>query len=108
MNARDVDLPRIIRHAGDILGFALTAGFVFAACVCWYRYGRHLAIAGVPPFESATLQFLVRDSALPQRAVQWVLAWAWLVAFGGCAVLALAGIRWSVVRAREVLLDPKR
>jgi len=108
MNARDVDLPRTIRHAGDLLGFALTSAFVVAALVCWSRYGRHIAIAGIPPMETATLQLLVRDAALPARAVQWLLAWAWLVAAGGCAVMALAGIRWSVVRVRELLLDLKR
>jgi hypothetical protein len=108
MNPRDVDLPRIIRHAGDLLGFVLTAAFLVAALVCWSRYGRHLAIAGIPPFETATLQLLMRDAALPLRVIQWLLAWAWLVACGGCAVLALAGLRWSVVRARELLLDLRR
>lgn len=108
MNTRDVDLPRMIRHAGDLFGFALTAAFVVAALVCWSRYGRHIAIAGFPPMETATLQLLVRDAALPSRAFQWLMAWAWLVAAGGCAAVGLAGIRWSVVRARELLLDVRR
>lgn len=108
MNARDVDLPRMMRHAGDLLGFALTVAFVVAALVCWSRYGRHIAIAGIPPLETGTLQLLARDAALPSRVVQWLLAWAWLVAAGGCIVIAVAGIRWSVVRARELLLDLKR
>lgn len=108
MNPRDMELPRMIRHAGDLLGFVLTMAFVIASLVCWFRYGRHLAIAGIPPFEIATLQLLVRDAALPQRVLQWLLAWAWLVACGGCAVVALAGVRWSVVRARELLGDMKR
>ena len=108
MNTQALDLPRMIRLAGDLLGVLLTAGFVLAALVCWSRYGRHLAIAGIPPLEFATLQLLMRDAALPLRAAHWVMAWAWLVGCGGCAAVALAGIRWSVVRARELLVDPKR
>lgn len=108
MNTQALDLPRIIRHAGDLFGFILTAAFVLAAFVCWSRYGRHLAIAGIPPLEFATLQLLMRDAALPLRAAHWLMAWAWLVGSGGCAAIALAGLRWSVVRARELIVDAKR
>lgn len=101
------ELPRTLRRAGDAVGLLLTVGFVVGALVCWSRYGRHLAIAGAPPLEFATLQLLARDSALPLRVVHWLMAWAWLVASGGCAVVAVAGLRWTAVRCRELLTEAR-
>lgn len=101
------DLPRTLRRAGDAVSLLLTVGFVVGALVCWSSYGRHLAIAGVPPFEIATLQLLAKDSALPLRVAHWLMAWAWLVASGGCAVISVAGLRWTVLRFREILIEAK-
>jgi hypothetical protein len=105
VNRRTPTLPKTLRRAGDVLGLVLTVGFVVATLVCWSRYGLHLAIAGVPHFDVATLLLYAKEPALPLRALHWLLAWAWLVATGGCAVLAVAGLRWTAVRIRELMAE---
>lgn len=94
---------KIIRRLGDVFGGILVLGFVVSALSCWTRYEKHMSIAGWPSLSLETMQFLVADGALLQRIQHWVAAWAFLVASGGFALLAVAGLRWAVIRARDAL-----
>lgn len=103
MKAAATGLPRMLRHLGDAFGVVLVLAFVAGALACWSQYGRHMTIAGRPAISPETLHVLLADGALLRRVPHWIAAWAWLVAAGGCAVLAVAGVRWAVVRARDIL-----
>lgn len=108
MKAAATGLPRMLRHLGDAFGAILVVACVAGALACWSQYGRHMTIAGRPAISSETLQILLADGALLRRVPHWLAAWAWFVAAGGCAVLAVAGVRWAVVRTREILADHGR
>lgn len=114
-----------IRHSlargMDLLGDAANIGFLVvilaATWASWLKTVAAYHAAGGRPWlphteEEVRYAFsVVRALLLDQQrrhfvwdfAINWLLAWAWLVTTVALALLCVAGLRWSWVRLRDIV-----